>query len=375
VAALHPDIEKALNTSPPLHGDVRLDFTYRPRQPMDRGDLYFYRLADAEGGGPGAWRWVYEGDTLLSGRQGGEVRPGTSWRIEGLPVRIAVESLLRRPRADVAMLRREKRPGFEVARLEFNEGVTILRQELRGLMRSQASLPPPKGWMLKSHAGSYGTQGSLFWLDTDGDSNADYTIGWEARSLPLDFELELLEFRRDFYPGSDTPRTFEAYVILNHPEKRFSSEEAGDYVKIDMNRPLVLDGLRLYQASFNGETQTTLQVNTDPGLVTTYAGAILLALALVIVFFQKSLLRVLDRMLRLSGASLGKMLLVALLVFAGCALGAAPGLLVLAFMPAGAVMLFGVLLVLLGITLECHLATKVLKPALERRLRARPEGA
>ena len=59
--------------------------------------------------------------------------------------------------------------------------------------------------------------------------------------LPALIGLE--DFRAEFYPGTDTPRSFESDVILEAPGTRRP-------VRISMNKPLRFSGFTFYQASY-----------------------------------------------------------------------------------------------------------------------------
>ena len=196
-----------------------------------------------------------------------------------------------------------------------------------------------------------------------------FQIAWVQGTNPLGFDLKLIDFHRDFYPGSMVAKTYESHLILRHPRKFPDGAE----ITIDMNHPLVLDGWRLYQHRFGaggGRESTILQVNTDPGLGATYFGCILLGLGLVVAFFQKPYLRAKGRLLKARGAPAVSSVLQGLLTIALCALGILPGMLVFWGLEEGPIMLLGVLAVILGLIVETRIVTHVLKARAEAQLAA-----
>jgi hypothetical protein len=125
-------------------------------------------------------------------------------------------------------------------------------------------------------------------------------VSWRAGETPLGFSLKLNDFHRDFYPGSASERVFESYLELEHPTKFPQPTD----VKIDMNRPLRLDGWRLYQSRFGRDDATTfLQVNRDPGLAVIYPACCVVLLGLVVVSFMKKAMRERRSKLEAAGAS------------------------------------------------------------------------
>ncbi len=78
--------------------------------------------------------------------------------------------------------------------------------------------------------------------------------------LPALIGLE--DFRAEFYPGTDTPRSFESDVILEAPGTRRP-------VRISMNKPLRFSGFTFYQASYefdaSGAAYSTLAVVENRG--------------------------------------------------------------------------------------------------------------
>jgi hypothetical protein len=166
-----------------------------------------------------------------------------------------------------------------------------------------------------------------------------FAVSWTAERRALGFDLKLNEFLREFYPGSTSEKTFESYLELTHPTKFPKPAD----VKIDMNRPLRLDGWRLYQARFGADDKTTfLQVNRDPGLALIYPACCVVILGIVVVSFLKKGLRA--RRLKLDAEGSGA----AAQVFEGACVVAAVGIGPLVFgiwaavgLPASGALAFG----------------------------------
>lgn len=218
----------------------------------------------------------------------------------------------------------------------------------------------------------------ILWLRRDGRPETfsahgrAFAASWSSEERPLGFSLKLNEFLRDFYPGSRSERTFESYLELTHPTKFPTPVD----VKIDMNRPLRLDGWRLYQARFGRDDATTfLQVNRDPGLAVIYPACCVVLVGLVVVFFLKRPLRERRLAIEARGASPTRHVLEAAGVV--LAVGAGPllfGLWVAAGLPfgGGAAFLAGLVLIVLvpaGVVVQF---ARVFGP---RRASPRAEGA
>lgn len=91
------------------------------------------------------------------------------------------------------------------------------------------------------------------------------------RNYPLDFSITLRDFIRTLHPGTETPKSFESDVTLNH---RGTSRD----VKIWMNNPLRYEGYTFFQASFSidqtGEL-STFAVVTNPGRLLPYISSLM----------------------------------------------------------------------------------------------------
>jgi hypothetical protein len=88
------------------------------------------------------------------------------------------------------------------------------------------------------------------------------------------YSVTLEKFSHDIYPGTDIPKNFSSRIRLDVPNN------PGREVLIYMNNPLRYAGLTYYQASFDGEHTTILEVVRNPSWLVPYiaCGAITLGL-------------------------------------------------------------------------------------------------
>jgi hypothetical protein len=93
------------------------------------------------------------------------------------------------------------------------------------------------------------------------------------------FSLTLEKFSHDIYPGTDIPKNFSSRVRINAADGGPSRE-----VLIYMNNPLRYSGLTYYQASYEGDHTTILQVVRNPSWLVPYISCGAIALGLVIQF-------------------------------------------------------------------------------------------
>ena len=116
-------------------------------------------------------------------------------------------------------------------------------------------------------------------------------IGYQPKTIPVDFSLSLLDFRGIHYPNSRKPKAYETNVVL-----RDDAEKVREALLIDMNHPLTWKGMRFFNSNPIEEEDTNrrgviLQVTTNPGYGPIVAGSIIVGFGLLIVFFFKPRLR------------------------------------------------------------------------------------
>lgn len=108
-----------------------------------------------------------------------------------------------------------------------------------------------------------------------------------ASEADLGFVVELVDFKRTFYPGTSQAASFSSDVIVhNH-------QEGDRKVHISMNNPMVHNGWKFFQSSFVEGTPeySVFSVGYDPGVPIVYAGCIILILGLIGITFFKSYLK------------------------------------------------------------------------------------
>ena len=94
------------------------------------------------------------------------------------------------------------------------------------------------------------------------------------------FEIELIDFKHDKYPGTEIPFNYSSQVMAHHQD-RTKNQAALIY----MNHPLRYQGLTFYQASFaNKDTTSIFQVVRNPGWLLPYISVLLMGLGMSVQF-------------------------------------------------------------------------------------------
>jgi len=94
------------------------------------------------------------------------------------------------------------------------------------------------------------------------------------------FEIELIDFKHDKYPGTEIPFNFSSEVMVHH-QNPTKDQKALIY----MNHPLRYEGLTFYQASFaNQDTTSIFQVVRNPGWILPYISVLLMGLGMCVQF-------------------------------------------------------------------------------------------
>jgi hypothetical protein len=89
----------------------------------------------------------------------------------------------------------------------------------------------------------------------------------------------LIKFSHDRYVGTEIPKNFSSRLKLTTPDGRDDRE-----VLIYMNNPLRYAGLTFYQAGYEGEHTTVLQVVRNPSWQIPYFACGLMTLGLLVQF-------------------------------------------------------------------------------------------
>jgi len=128
--------------------------------------------------------------------------------------------------------------------------------------------------------------------------NEEFRVSFGIKTIALPFSLELVSFKLDRYPGSESPSSFTSNLKVHDANGHF------DY-QIFMNNVLDYKGFRFFQASYDtDEKGTVLSVNHDFwGTWITYLGYALLSIFMIwSLFSSKSRFVVLKNKLKKSSA-------------------------------------------------------------------------
>ena len=94
------------------------------------------------------------------------------------------------------------------------------------------------------------------------------------------FEVELVDFSHDKYPGTQIPFNYSSEVMM-HNEDSTKNQKALIY----MNHPLRYEGLTFYQASFANDDRTSIfQVVRNPGWILPYISVLLMGAGMLLQF-------------------------------------------------------------------------------------------
>jgi hypothetical protein len=130
-------------------------------------------------------------------------------------------------------------------------------------------------WLASSFFDAAGYQPQRF---THRDKS--YRLEIRRKRYYYDFDMELLDFRFLRYPGTDRSKDFSSDINIRIPGEPVRK------TRIYMNHPLSLKGNTFFQAGFDSttETQTRLQVVSNPGSILPYIGVTLVGLGLSVQF-------------------------------------------------------------------------------------------
>lgn len=113
---------------------------------------------------------------------------------------------------------------------------------------------------------------------TAGDQSWEMALRYLRHYYP--FEIELLDFSHDKYPGTNIPFNYSSKVVAHHNDSNKDQQAL-----IYMNHPLRYEGLTFYQASFSpDETATILQVVRNPGWLLPYISVLMMGLGMCFQF-------------------------------------------------------------------------------------------
>jgi hypothetical protein len=122
-----------------------------------------------------------------------------------------------------------------------------------------------------------------------------YKVAYDVEHAPLGFDLKLIDFQRDFDPGTEQASRFASKVRLTDREMGLEEKP----YTISMNEPLTHRGYTFYQSSYireedpvthqeTGRVQSVLQVGKSPGRRVIYTGCILICLGAFVQFYMRA---------------------------------------------------------------------------------------
>jgi hypothetical protein len=113
-----------------------------------------------------------------------------------------------------------------------------------------------------------------------------WTLSLSDHSLKLPFMLQLKDFRKIDYPGTNNPASFESDVTLFDAAKGIRIDRT-----IKMNEPLDYAGWRIFQSSYIQDPQygeaSVFTIAKNPGIPLTYGGLIILLCGVITMFYVK----------------------------------------------------------------------------------------
>jgi len=113
---------------------------------------------------------------------------------------------------------------------------------------------------------------------THGEQSWEILLRLKRHYYP--FEVELVDFSHDKYPGTQIPFNYSSEVMM-HNEDSTKNQKALIY----MNHPLRYEGLTFYQASFANDDRTSIfQVVRNPGWILPYISVLLMGAGMLLQF-------------------------------------------------------------------------------------------
>jgi ABC-type transport system involved in cytochrome c biogenesis permease subunit len=106
-----------------------------------------------------------------------------------------------------------------------------------------------------------------------GDKSYEVFLRFKRNYKP--YSLELIDFSKDDYEGTNTARNFSSDVVLN-------DDTTGENITVHiwMNNPLRYRGETIYQSGFPNEVTTSLQVVTNSGWMIPYVCCMMVAIGM-----------------------------------------------------------------------------------------------
>ena len=107
-----------------------------------------------------------------------------------------------------------------------------------------------------------------------GDRSFEIALRFTRHYYP--FEIKLIDFKHEKYPGTEVPFNFSSEVKVTHQDSTKNQKAL-----IYMNHPLRYEGLTFFQASFANQDKTSIfQVVRNPGWLLPYLSVLLMGLGM-----------------------------------------------------------------------------------------------
>ena len=244
----------------------------------------FLRLQEGE------WRNTsedYYDWEVAAWREGAEARDVSAVDLR----RLAPGDQVTLPALGLTMLVKENHPSADAylppagqeSLLNNARGIAELRPRRRSV-RPEENQP---GAILQVEGRAEGAPLALWALDPTPTSvtldGQRYAFSLRRTRYELPALIGLTDFRAEFYPGTDTPQSFESDVIVEAPGTRRP-------VRISMNKPLRFSGFTFYQASYEfdatGAAYSTLAVVENRGRLVPYVATAIIGIGLIVHFIQ-----------------------------------------------------------------------------------------
>ncbi len=110
-----------------------------------------------------------------------------------------------------------------------------------------------------------------------------YHFFFAERRIPAGFQLQLVDFRVEHYPGTNRPASYESDVLLRDGFRGIEKKTT-----VSMNEPLDYNNFRVFQASYIQEPGqpdiSIFSVVRDPGIFLKYSGTIVMVGGIIFMF-------------------------------------------------------------------------------------------
>jgi hypothetical protein len=123
--------------------------------------------------------------------------------------------------------------------------------------------------------GTYLVSAQLLETQTVQHDGRTFRLSLRPQRLYTPYEITLLDFTHEKYAGTEIPKNFSSQIRLKTDDGKTDRE-----ILIYMNNPLRFDGLTFYQAGYENDKTTILQVVRNPGWVLPYVACLLLTIGL-----------------------------------------------------------------------------------------------